>query len=257
MNKTNISWTDYTFNPIIGCSRGCRYCYACDLHTKRHKAYINGSNLPIQYSKSFDNIQFFPERLIQPFKVKKPSKIFICSMGDIFDKNVKQEWIDKIMAVIFLNPRHTFQILTKQPERMEKYINGIEKEFKERIEPHLIKKTNRETNWPLSNLHIGVTVTNSSEWIRRVNILRDCNSYIKFVSMEPMLEDINMFPYLREIDWIILGGQTGKDVVELKYEWVKNVIDQCRNANVSLFFKQWNKSKECLFDGKEIKEFPV
>ena len=130
MQKTNIPWTEYTWNPLTGCelplaSSGCSHCYARELHNKRHKAYLAGKKLPIQYDKPFEEIQLFTDRLNEPLHKKKPCKIATCLMGDLFHPQVPFEFIDKVFATIRRCPQHTFQILTKQSMIAKEYITGL------------------------------------------------------------------------------------------------------------------------------------
>ncbi len=119
--KTTISWTDVTWNPTVGCTRvspGCKNCYAFTLHDMRHAAHKDGKNLPEQYAKPFTELQMIADRLEDPLHWKKPRMVFVNSMSDLFHEDVPDEFIDKVFAVMALCPQHTFQVLTKRPERM-------------------------------------------------------------------------------------------------------------------------------------------
>lgn len=267
MNKTNIAWTDFTWNPITGCtiiSEGCKNCYAKIVHERFN-------NTP------FNEIVFHEDRLSAPFKRKKGAKIFIGSMTDLFHDEVPFEIIDKIIAVIALNQQHIFQILTKRPDRLYWY---FEAHFtRHKIAVQATKYTNKisedgcdenicNMEFPLKNLHIGVTAENQKEADKRIPLLLDVPASKRFVSIEPMINEINLsmlFPNIEEdplhyvdalkginyqsggyddiskLDWIIVGGESGakSKVREMKPEWVQGVFSDCRNSNTSFFFKQW------------------
>jgi Bacteriophage protein gp37 len=212
MATTSIEWTDKTWNPITGCtkvSRGCANCYA-ELMSRRLKAmgqskYKNGFKLTLH-----------PESLSEPLKWIKPHTVFVCSMSDIFHDEVPDSFIDKIMETIIQTPQHNYQILTKRAERISEYF------------------TDREIP---QNAWIGVTVEdiNSKE---RINYLRSLNASIKFLSCEPLLEDLGALN-LKNIDWVIVGGESGSKARPMKEEWVLSIKEQADSQGSSFFFKQW------------------
>jgi len=221
MAKTKIEWTESTWNPITGCTKisdGCKYCYA-EVMTRRLKAmgqpkYQNGFKLTIH-----------PDSLQEPYKWKKPKMIFVNSMSDLFHKDVPIEFIQELFKVIKENPQHVFQILTKRADILYDYDSkGL-------------------LDWP-SNLWMGVTVENA-DVTERIDYLRKTGAKVKFLSCEPLLTAIpNM--NLDEIEWVIVGGESGRTPRPIKEEWVVDIQQQCSNSNSAFYFKQWggtNKKK--------------
>jgi protein gp37 len=181
---------------------------------------------------------FHPDVLYDPYKWKKPKKIFVCSMSDLFVEGISKENVVKILVVMQCNPRHTFQILTKRPEHFSDY-----KEFLD-----------------LENLIVGVTVENENH-INRINFLPAYNMSCKtFISFEPLLGPIPDID-LTGIDWVIVGGESGPGARPMKPEWVRQIRDMCIEQNVKFFFKQWggvNKKKNGrILDGKIWDEMPT
>ncbi len=212
MAETKIEWTDKTWNPVTGCtkiSEGCAHCYA-EVMARRLKAmgqekYRNGFRLTIHE----DNLE-------EPLKWKKSHNIFVCSMGDLFHKEVPFEFIDKVLETIKQTPQHRYQILTKRAERMNEF-------FSSRAVPQ--------------NVWLGVTVEAKSR-ISRIDCLRGLDAKVKFLSCEPLLEDLGVMN-LDGINWIIVGGESGFQARPMKEEWVLNIKQQAAENNISFFFKQW------------------
>ena len=213
MSTTKIEWTDATWNPVTGCtktSEGCAHCYA-EVMARRLKAM--GTE---KYKNGFQ-VTLHEDALNEPKKWRKPRNIFVCSMSDLFHKDVPFEFVDKVIKVIKDTPQHRYQLLTKRAERMKEY-------FMTREVP--------------KNVWVGVTVevqTSKS----RIDALRTIkNAPIKFLSCEPLLEDLGELD-LTGIDWIIVGGESGLQARPMKEEWVKGIKAQCDAANKAFFFKQW------------------
>lgn len=196
-----------------------------------------------KYRNGFE-VTLHPECLNEPLEWKTPCTVFVCSMSDIFHEDVPLEFIDKIMQVIRDTPQHTYQILTKRAERMNRYFQNIR-------EP--------------KNMWIGVTVENADAR-RRINYLRGTGATIKFLSCEPLVEDLGDIN-LDYIDWVIVGGETGVKARPMKEEWVLNIQRQCQRQGVAFFFKQWGtwgadgvrrskKENGCLLNGREWKDIP-
>lgn len=213
MSTTRIEWTDATWNPVTGCTKtsaGCAHCYA-ETMSRRLKAMGTA-----KYANGF-NVTVHEDALNEPKKWRKPRAIFVCSMSDLFHKDVPFDFVDKVMAVIKGTPQHRYQLLTKRAERMEEY-------FKTKEVP--------------KNVWIGVTVEVQNSKSRIDNLRNIQNAPIRFLSCEPLLEDLGSLD-LNGIDWIIVGGESGNQARPMKEEWVMNIKAQCDSAQKAFFFKQW------------------
>lgn len=212
MRTTKIEWTEKTWNPITGCtkiSEGCKNCYA-EVMSYRLKAM--GQK---KYQHEFD-LSLHEKVLTEPFKWKKPHTIFVCSMSDLFHEKVPFDFIDKVFQTISDTPQHRYQVLTKRAERMQEY-------FLTRDIP--------------KNVWLGVTVENLKAK-KRIEHLRSLQAPVLFLSCEPLLEDLGELD-LTNINWIIVGGESGSKARPMKEEWVLSIKEQSENQNVSFFFKQW------------------
>lgn len=204
MNRTKIEWTQFSWNPITGCLHGCWYCYAKKLAQRFPKIFPDG----------FEPT-FHPERLLEPWKHQKPSKIFVCSIADVFAEWTPKRWRDEVIKYMLLCPvKHTFQLLTKNPERI----------------PLKIK-------WP-ANVWIGCTVTQPSE-LGLLDHIRKVKAGVRFASFEPLLGPINMvnLDQLKGLDWAIIGKLTGSRKVQLQPQWVYDLVDALDVAGVPVFLK--------------------
>lgn len=240
MRTTKIEWTDKTWNPITGCSKkstGCLHCYA-EAMTRRLKAM--GLE---KYSNGFE-IALHEECISEPLSWKGTHNIFVCSMSDIFHEKVPFEFVEKLFETINRTPQHRFQILTKRAERMSEYFSS-----------HSIPK----------NVWLGVTVEASSTKYR-IDYLRELHATVKFLSCEPLIEDLGEID-LCGIDWVIVGGESGSQARPMKEEWVLNIKKQVESQDSKFFFKQWGtwgsdgikRSKQAngkLLNGKIIQEMP-
>ena len=211
--QTSIEWTEQTWNPTVGCSKissGCQNCYA-EAMARRLKAIgVKG------YENGFE-LTLMPERLPEPLKRKKPTIYFVNSMSDMFHENIPDDYIRQVFDVIKNAPQHTFQVLTKRAERMADFF---------------------KTYKPSANAWIGVTVENKQHGIPRIDILRKINAHVRFLSIEPLLEDLGNID-LTNIQWVIAGGGSGPKARPMKPEWAMNVKRQCSEQDVAFFFKQW------------------
>lgn len=210
MNRTKIEWTDWTWNPITGCLNNCEYCYAMKLLKRFEKVWGYGTKPT-----------FHPDRLYEPDNVKKPSKIFVCSMAELFANWIQTGWIDSVFNTIKRNPHHTFQLLTKFPELAIGW------------------------GYP-DNVWLGTTIERQC-FEERLTHLKNTKARIKFVSFEPLLEEINL-PF-DGVDWIIIGSQTQPLKIPDK-EWVEKLIEQARDLDIPIFLK------DNLYWFKTIQEFP-
>lgn len=226
MKTTKIEWTERTWNPVTGCtkqSEGCAHCYA-EVMSRRLRAMGNH-----KYANGFKSTIHI-EALKEPYNWKKPSTIFVCSMSDLFHKDVPFEFIDKVFRVIEDTPQHNYQILTKRAERMAEYF---------------------ETRNIPQNAWIGVTVE-CKETKARIDFIRNLNASVKFLSCEPLLEDLGDL-HLQGINWIIVGGESGLQARPMKEEWVLNIKRQADDNNIPFFFKQWGTwSKDGIKENKKI-----
>ncbi len=235
MAQSSIEWTEMTWNPTTGCdkiSAGCKFCYA-EVMARRLKAmglqkYNNGFALALHDSE-----------LDTPKSWKKPKMVFVNSMSDLFHKEIPIEFIQKVFAVMKENSQHTFQILTKRADILLSYDKrGL-------------------LEW-VPNIWMGVSVE-SETFANRIDLLRQTNARMKFLSCEPLIGPLSNLD-LQGIDWVIVGGESGKAARPMKEEWVWEIKDQCQKFDVAFFFKQWggsNKKKAGnLLDGKKYLEMP-
>ncbi len=240
MKTTKIEWTDKTWNPITGCSKissGCLNCYA-EIMSKRLQAMKQD-----KYKQGFE-LSLHENILNEPLKWKKPHNIFVCSMSDLFNKDVPFEFIDKVMSVIKSTPQHNYQILTKRANIMNEY-------FKNRKIPQ--------------NAWLGTTV--ESENVKdRIDYIRELDAPIKFLSCEPLIEDLGELD-LKGIDWIIVGGESGSKARPIKLDWILSIKEQTEKQGSAFFFKQWGtwgsdgikrnkKANGKLINGKVYQEMP-
>lgn len=235
MAQSSIEWTEMTWNPVTGCtkiSEGCRNCYAATF-TRRLKAM--GVK---KYSDGF-NVNVHPDSLHEPYTWKKPKVVFVNSMSDLFHEKVPIEFIQQVFQVMKDNPQHVFQILTKRADVLLYY-------DKEEL-----------LNWT-HNIWMGVSVEN--DWNKhRIDLLSQTGARTKFLSCEPLIGPIGKMN-LKNIDWVIVGGESGLKARPMEKEWVIEIKDQCIENDVSFFFKQWggkNKKKAGrVLDGKTWDEMP-
>ena len=212
MKTTKIEWTDKTWNPITGCSKkstGCQHCYA-EVMARRLKAMGQA-----KYANGFQ-ITLHERCLSEPTGWKGSHNIFVCSMSDLFHEDVPFEFIDKVFDIINRTPQHRYQVLTKRAERMAEY-------FATRNIPQ--------------NVWLGVTVEAKSSRFR-IDYLRTLDAAVKFLSCEPLVEDLGELD-LDGIDWIIVGGESGPQARPMKEDWVLHIQRQVENQKSIFFFKQW------------------
>lgn len=211
--SSKIEWTEQTWNPTTGCTKissGCKHCYAETMAKRLQAMGANG------YENGF-KLSVLPERLKQPLKRKIPTVYFVNSMSDLFHKSVSYEFLDQVFDVINKTPQHSYQILTKRASRMRDYF------------------INRDVP---KNAWLGVSVENKKHGLPRIDCLREIDARIRFLSIEPLLEDIGKVD-LTNIHWVIVGGESGSKARPMKKEWAINIQNQCDSQGVSFFFKQW------------------
>ena len=212
-SPSKIEWTDQTWNPVTGCTKispGCKHCYAELLAKQLQRMGAPG------YENGF-RLTLHPSRLDAPLKRRKPTAWFVNSMSDLFHEQVPFGFIDRIFETIKATPQHRYQILTKRPERMEAY-------FRECAAP--------------ANAWLGTSVEDREYGLPRIAVLQRIQSSIRFLSIEPLLEDVGVLN-LAGIAWVIVGGESGPRARPMKAEWARSIRDQCSRAGVAFFFKQW------------------
>ncbi|HCS63456.1 phage Gp37/Gp68 family protein [Cellvibrio sp.] len=212
--NSKIEWTEQTWNPVTGCTKispGCKYCYA-EVMAKRLKAMGAPG-----YENGFNTITLMYERLDQPLHRKKPTIYFVNSMSDLFHEAVPYDFIDRIFDTIRATPQHAYQILTKRAERMNDY-------FQTRQVP--------------DNAWLGVSVEDKKYGIPRIGYLQAIKAKTRFLSIEPLLEDLGRFS-LKGIHWVIVGGESGVKARPMEESWVLKLRDQCQRNEIDFFFKQW------------------
>jgi protein gp37 len=297
MNKTKISWCDTTWNVATGCtpvSEGCRNCYAAR-YAKRGIGEFGwefrglGPNYdPIVQRRKFCEVRTHPKRLETPLHWRKPRKIFVCSVGDLFHESVPDEFIDKVFGVMALCPQHTFQVLTKRPGRMLEYFKhgartefiNINAEFESGLD-RFVSVDPQVYRWPftLPNIWLGVTAENQAMADERVPLLLHTPAAMRFVSVEPMLGPIDLsviktpdgdgpsseLLWIGEgagIDWVIVGGETGPGARPMQLEWARAIVQQCKAAGVPCHVKQLpvngkiSKIPEEWPEDLRVREFP-
>jgi protein gp37 len=213
MKKYKIEWTEQTWNPSAGCTKksaGCKNCYAESMAIRLQAIGVEG------YENGFD-FNIVPSRLNDPLKRKKPTVYFVNSMSDIFHEEMPFDYLDKIFEVVEKTPHHTYQILTKRAEKMYQYFS--------------VREIPR-------NIWLGVTVENKKEGLPRIDFLRKLKASVLFLSVEPLLEDLGQIN-LENINWVIVGGESGNKARPMDESWVINIKHQCESNSIAFFFKQW------------------
>ncbi|MGR3277663.1 DUF5131 family protein [Acaryochloris marina NIES-2412] len=237
-DNTGIEWTDTTWNPVRGCTKispGCKNCYA-KTFAERWRG-VKGH----PYEHGFD-LRLVPDKLFEPLSWARSRMIFVNSMSDLFHEDIPDAYIATVFRVMHVANWHTFQVLTKRPERLSMLANTELRDL---------------TDSP--NIWLGVSVENRRYGLPRITHLQRTPAAIRFLSIEPLLEDIGILD-LDGIDWVIVGGESGQRARPMAPEWVRSVRDQCVRSGVSFFFKQWggrNKKKAGrMLDEKQHDEFP-
>ncbi|CAK6481227.1 phage Gp37/Gp68 family protein [Peribacillus simplex] len=232
--NSSIEWTEATWNPVTGCNKvsdGCKHCYAermaKRLHAMRNPRYANGFNVTLH-----------PDLIDTPRKWAKPRKVFVNSMSDLFHKQVPDDFISDVFKTMNETPQHSYQILTKRPERVVEISKLLD------FTP---------------NIWMGTSVENIKV-THRIDLLKQVPANVRFLSCEPLLgplDDLN----LSEIHWVIVGGESGPGARPMEADWVRSIRDQCENQNVAFFFKQWGGVQKHRFgrelDNRTYDEYPL
>jgi protein gp37 len=237
-DRSAIEWTDATWNPVRGCTKispGCKHCYA-ERFAERFRG-VPGH----PYEQGFD-LRLVPEKLNEPLRWKSPRKVFVNSMSDLFQDGIPTDYISEVGRVMERANWHTYQILTKRPGRLHALLSG-------------------DLRWlsRLRHVWFGVSVEDKQYGLPRVDLLRATPASIRFLSIEPLLEDLGKID-LHDIHWVIVGGESGLGARQMKKAWVKSVREQCERQHVPFFFKQWGgrtpKRSGRSLDGRQWDDMP-
>jgi protein gp37 len=240
MSQTStIEWTDATWNPVRGCTKispGCKHCYA-ETFAERFRGVPNHP-----YERGFD-LRTVPEKLFEPLRWKKARKIFVNSMSDLFHPGVPDEYIVQVARVMMDGHWHQYQVLTKRSGRLRALLNS-------------------KLRFATESSHIwwGVSVENRKHGVPRIADLQATPAFIKFLSVEPLLEDLGELD-LADIDWLIAGGESGRGARTMEEMWVQKLLAQCREQKVRFFFKQWGgvqkKAAGRMLNSRTYDELPI
>ena len=249
MGKTKIEWATHVWNPVRGCtrvSRGCEHCYAERMAARRLPGLMSPTTGEPYATMTADGprwtgqVELIERQLEVPMRWKNPRRIFVNSMSDTFHEALPDEAIDRIFAVMAMCPQHTFFVLTKRAERMEQYAQAAARgAFLDTCagEAYLASyPMHRRRPWPLGNVWLGVSVEARANKYR-IDALRKTPAALRFLSLEPLLEDLGELD-LRGIRWVIVGGESGPGARPCSISWIRSVVEQCRAAKVSCFVKQ-------------------
>jgi protein gp37 len=237
-DSSKIEWTDATWNPVRGCTKispGCKHCYAATF-AERFRGVIGHP-----YEQGFD-LRLVPEKLQQPLSWTRSRNIFVNSMSDLFQEEIPEAYIERVVNVMLQANWHVFQVLTKRSDRMRSLLQA---------------KFRRAANAP--HIWWGVSVEDRKFGLPRIAHLRETPAAVRFLSIEPLLEDLGSLD-LRGIAWVIVGGESGPGARPMQQSWVQSILNQCERASVPFFFKQWGgvrkKTKGRVLNGRTYDDLP-
>jgi protein gp37 len=259
-DDTGIEWTHVpgyrgaTWNPVRGCTKispGCKHCYA-ETFAERWRGIAGHP-----YEQGFD-LRLVPEKLDEPLRRRDPRAYFVNSMSDLFQDGVDFGFVSRVFGVMAETPRHIYMALTKRADRMREFMEWT---IGEDAVPMLdTLRAMQAGRWPLPNVWLGVSVEDRKYGLPRIDILRDTPAAVRFLSVEPLLEDLGAID-LTGIHWVIVGGESGPGARPMNGAWVRSIRDQCAAQGVAFFFKQWGgvmkKNHGRILDGRTHDEFPV
>ncbi|WP_137010110.1 DUF5131 family protein [Aquitalea aquatilis] len=264
-DKTGIEWTDATWNPVTGCakvSQGCKHCYALR-DWKRLSAMPN----TVYHGREFTDVMCHPERLDQPMRWSRPRRIFVNSMSDLFHPDVPFEFIAAVFAVMSVTTRHTYQVLTKRPERMVEFFqwvaDGAACFDDDRISEHMPEGIdwkpakagrggydNCGPAFPYANVWLGVSVEDQATADERIPLLLQTPAAVRWISAEPLLGPVDLMPMFEHradffndtgVDWVVVGGESGPKARPMHPDWAYRLKDHCAQSGVPFLFKQWGE----------------
>jgi protein gp37 len=260
MGKTSIEWTrgddgspGRTWNPVTGCDKvspGCDHCYAEGIARRfaGSKAFPNGFDVTLHW-----------DRVESPLRWRKPARVFVNSMSDLFHQGIPDDFIARVFAVMAATPQHTYQILTKRHGRMRSLLNNPR--FREDVMDEAFTSLDLsqdwadntiDRDWPLSNVWMGVSVEDQQRADLRIPALLDTNAAVRFLSCEPLLGPVSLWEHLSNpssprrlagdalphLDWVIIGGESGPGARRMELDWAEQLVEQCKTAGVAPFVKQ-------------------
>lgn len=277
-DKTGIEWTDATWNPVTGCakvSQGCKHCYAEREWPRMTKL------VPAYAGREFTDVRTHADRLDQPLRWKRPRKVFVNSMSDLFHQDVPFEFIDRVFAVMALSKQHVFQVLTKRPDRMREYMHRLGRSAKilddaARTLGYTFEFAGKYmVTWPLPNIWLGVSVEDQAAADERIPLLLDTPAAVRWISAEPLIGSVDLTDIPNQlgvaegqrsinalggyawecdgpdyvdtcnigaqIDWVVVGGESGPKARPMHPDWARSLRDQCQAAGVPFIFKQWGE----------------
>ena len=278
-DRSAIEWTQTTWNPVTGCDRispGCQHCYALTLATRLKamgQAKYQTDGDPRTSGSGF-GVAVHPHALLEPLGWRRPRRIFVCSMADLFHARVPEAFIAQVFAVMATAGHHTYQVLTKRPLRLEHLLSSDA--FAEQVFQHATSYGSGSLTWPLPNVWLGTSVEDQPRADQRIPKLLATPAAIRFLSCEPLLGPIELAPEWMElerqafagqramcfprVDWIIVGGESGPGHRPIDPAWVRSLRDQAFAAGVAFFFKQWGGRTPGaggrLLDGRIWDQYP-
>lgn len=266
-DKSAIEWTDATWNPVTGCTEvtpGCDNCYA-----KTFAERWRGT--PGHYFEQGFDVQLRPDKLTLPLTWRKPRRVFVNSMSDLFHKDVPDEFIARVFAVMAATPQHTYQLLTKRHSRMRSLLTNAAWRSTVYLHESLTGRAEHRQlpAWPLPNVWLGVSVEDQDRANLRIPALIDTPAAVRWLSCEPLLGPVDLRRTDKDalvdggIDWVVVGGESGHGARPMAPHWARDLRDQCTSAGVPFFFKQWGEWAPNgfrgigNFRGKELLSGPV